>query len=370
LPGLSAPAIPGTAVHQVHTLHLPGDPPNVYMTALTVDGLQPGSGGVGSLDLLTGKYDVLTDTFTPDNFASSLNSSGIEFGLSFYHDGLVAVWDINNGPPPQLATRPNLTSPWQTRGTIGGMHSATYYDPAIANINGQPHLIYIFGNDIVAAPINLTTNAISGARFVLVNPARAGSQANSPTPIVDSTGELIGLSHHDVLGADNDHYLSLDLDPTTPAVILHDTTTWINNGGFIGGRFFDGESTTPYHVLAIDKFWFTGGRAAIGTTMEIRAFVPPTTSPNPYLSWTLISSAFAVTPTPVPLVGGLLALNPAVIVDISMPPHNNANGTSLTSLPVPNDPTLRNLKIPAQGITFDTAALRLQFTNTAALTIL
>ncbi len=364
---LCTPAVPGTGVQQVHMVHLPSDPPQVFLCGLTISGLPAANGGVGGTDLLSGKYDALTDTFTPDLDAAALNASGTEFGLTFHPNGLHCVFDRLPGPP-QLASRPNTNSPFVMVGPITGLASQSYYDPALAVYQGQPHLVHVLLLDIAMTPINLATGAVSGASVLLVRGAQLNSTANSPSPICDSAGEIIGLSHHDVLSNDNDHYLSVDLDPNTPSVLFNDTSTWTNNGGFAGGRFFDAEYTpSPYHVFSIDSYWFTGGRASIGSNMEVRAFAPPTTSNDVWLSYVLGSTQFAAAPIPIPGVGGMLGLNMSMLIALSMPAHNNANGESLLVIAVPNNPALVGNKIPAQSITVQLGTGQMAFGNTAQL---
>ncbi|MGE0145133.1 MAG: hypothetical protein AB7I19_18075 [Planctomycetota bacterium] len=367
-PSLSAGSVPGSNVQQVHLVPLPGSPSNQYLVGLTAGALQAGFGGVGGTDLLTGIYDSLTDTFAPDNLAAALNTSGTEFGLMISHDGLLAVFDRLPGLP-QLATRSAVGAPWSLVGTITGLPTQSYYDPALARYRGAWHLLHVLGSDIAMTPIDVTTGALTGASRVLVQSAIVGSTANSPTPVVDSNGELIGLSHHDVVGSDNDHYMSMDLDPLTSSVLLNDTTTWTNNGGFVGGRFFDAEnSPAPYHVFSIDTYWCTGGRAPVGGAMELRVFTPPSNAAPIYVSYMLFGGAFTVSGVTIPGINGALGLA-NVIAAASMPPHDNANGTSLLTLMVPNQPALSGLVLPVQSLTLDVTGGTLNLGNTAAMTI-
>lgn len=367
-PGLSTPAIPGTNVQQVYLVHLPSDPPNVYLGALTVAGLSAGFGGVGSTDLLAGRYDVLTDVFTPNSEAAALNTTGTEFGLMYHHTGLHAVFDKLPGQP-WLAARAALNSPWQIVGQITGLPGQSYYDPALADFNGQTYLLHVLGTNIAMTPINLATAALTGPSTVIVNQARIGSTANSPTPVLDTQGQLIGLSHHDVLASDNDHYMSLDFDPTTPAVLMHDASTWRNNGGFVGGRFFDAESTTPYHVFAMDTYWFTGGRGPIGGVMDVFAYTPPTGASEIYASFLFIGGGFLPSGLPVPPIPGLLGIDISTLVMVSFPTHNNANGEALLQLAIPNVSSLRGRSLPAQSATFRVTTNAVTLANTAALSI-
>lgn len=368
-PGLNPGPVPGASVQQVHMVHLAGDPANVFLTAMTVTGLS-GFGGVGGSDLLTGSYDVLTDTFTPDADAGGLNTGGTEFGLMLHHTGLFAAFDRLPGLP-HFARRTATGQPWIDVGTINGLPSQSYYDPALADYQGQTYLLHVLGFDIAMTPIDVSTGQLTGASRVIVRAARTGSTANSPTPVLAPNGELIGLSHHDVLASDNDHYMSLDLDPLTPAVLMNDTTTWTNNGGFVGGRFFDAESSpSPYHVFSMDTFWCTGGRGPIGSTIDVTMYTPPTTGTEFYLSGLVLSLGFSPTGLTIPGFQGQIGVQLQTAVwNGSLILHDNNNGVALASIAVPNTPSLSGIRLAAQSATVEVASNVFRFGNTAALIV-
>jgi hypothetical protein len=364
-PNLSAPVIPVSGVAQIQLIHLPGDPPNIYSACMTVYGL-----GVGAEDLLCGSYDVLTDTLTTNNDAAALNTTGTDFGLMQHHTGLFAVFDRLPGPP-HLATRTAVGQPWVDFGPIGGLPSQSYYDPALADYQGQPHLLHVLGVNIAMSPIDLTTGQLTGPSVVIASAARAGSTANSPTPIVGPNGELIGISHHDVLGADNDHYISLDLDFNTPALLVNDTTTWTNNGGYIGGRFFDAESSpAPYHVLSFDTYWCTGGRASVGDTIHVAFHVPPAMPPtHVHLSAMLLANDFAP-PITVPGIQGQLGLQlSSVFWPGQLLLHDNTTGTASLAIAVPPVPAFSGIQFAMQSVTTDVMSNTFTFGNTARFAI-
>jgi hypothetical protein len=217
--------------------------------------------------------------------------------------------------------------------------------------------------------IDLNTGAL-GTSTVIVHAPVSGATANSPTPVLDLSGQLIGVSHHSVLGADNDHYLSLDLDPNTPALLVHDATTWRNNGGFIGGRFFDAESAAPtYHVLAIDTFWFTGGRAQPGGAMSVRFFSPPTTTLEFYFSLIAVNNTFLPSPMPFAPALGQLGVQPVGAATALFLQHDNNNGEASVTWNIPNQPSLHGTHMAAQSVTLAALASQIYFGNTAMLTI-
>ena len=166
-PNLSAPVIPGTAIEQIHMIHLPTDPPNVFLCGMTIQSLPVALGGVGSRDLLTGKYDAVTDTFTPDANAAALNTTNYEFGLTLHHSGLWATFDDYTTVGVSLAKRASVGAPWTLVGRLGGLPAQTYYDPVLADYNGQTMLLYVLGNDIVMTPIDLNTASLVGATTII-----------------------------------------------------------------------------------------------------------------------------------------------------------------------------------------------------------
>jgi len=369
-PGFMQPPVPGTGLEQVHMVALPGDPAGTWTCSLTVENLPAGNGGVGGTDLLTGKYDALTDTFTPDNpnLAANLNTSGTEFGLVVHSSGLWAVLDRLPGSPI-LCNRANLTAPWTPLGPLQGLPSQSYYDPSLATYNGQLVLVHVWGNDIGMSVIN-TAGISVGPATLIARANRSGATANSPTPIVDSNGELIGISHHDVINAtgDNDHFISMDLDPNTASVMFIDTTTWINNGGFCGGNFYDAEAITPYQIFDVQSAWWTGGRSGINANMEISAYIPPSNTPGS-ISFFFASRRFLTTAISLPGIGGQLGIDPSFLIYFDIGVHTAATGQAATTLPIPNDPSLHNLVLPAQGVTFNAITNALNFMNTASLTV-
>ncbi|MFO1078868.1 MAG: hypothetical protein U1E73_14190 [Planctomycetota bacterium] len=368
-PGIASGPVPAGDVQQVHFVHLPTDPPNVFYCGVTSTSLSGTYGGVGGSDVLCGSYDVLTDTFTPNSHAAALNTSGTEFGLTIHSSGLLAVFDRLPGLP-WLASRSALNAPWQIVAQISGLPSQSYYDPSLATYHGQLYLLHVYGTDIAMSPIDPVTAALTGPSVVIVHGATATSTANSPTPVTDPNGELIGVSHHDLVGGDNDHFMSLDLDPNTPAILMNDTTTWTNNGGFIGGSFFDAEYTpSPYHTIRIDTFWFTGGRARIGTTLYVRMFSPPTTGPEIYLSLYAASGAFLPAGLSIPGIQGLVGINPNGAFATSLVLHNNQNGEAVSSFNVPNSPGLTGARLPMQCATLEANSNTIHIGNTASLTI-
>jgi len=117
LPGFLASWVPVGGVLHMHLTHLPSDPPSVFYCTATVKLSN------FDWDLVCGSYDVLTDTFTPNNEAAALNTSpGREIGLTPHHTWLFAVFErvfaATNLAEAWLASRPATGQPWQIAGQI------------------------------------------------------------------------------------------------------------------------------------------------------------------------------------------------------------------------------------------------------------
>ena len=88
----TAANLPGAGHHQIHMIPYPNQPGS-FIVALTADNLPTANGGLGGYDLVTGVFDAVKQTFTPDLHAAGLNGAQNEFGLMLYHDGLLAVYE-------------------------------------------------------------------------------------------------------------------------------------------------------------------------------------------------------------------------------------------------------------------------------------
>lgn len=367
LPGLNAFG----PVLDVDLVHQPGDPPNVFYCALTL------RISASNYDLLCGSYDVLSDTFTPNNDAAALNTSAQEIGLRFHHSGLLAIFD--RAQWAWLASRPAVGQPWQIVGQVAWpTPPGAGLQASLADYRGQSNVVYTFvngiGTQIWIQPIDLTTAVMFGQRTEIVRASINGYCFN-PTPVTDPSGELLGVSHGDVwmMPPPNhlDHHMSLDLDVSTPSVLMYATTStnW-SPGGFVGGRFFDIHgSGTSMQVLAIDTFWFAGGRAPIGGTMHVRMFSPPTAGPQSYLSLLAVGPAFLPVGVPVAPLQGLLGIDPIGGWTSPWFLHDNANGEANVAIPIPNTPGLSGLSLPAQSVTWEMGSGALYLGNTARLAV-
>jgi len=364
--GLSPGRLGVAGVHQIHMVRLPEDPAGSWRCALTVDGLAASRGGRGGLDFLTGLYDPETDTFAADGDAATLNTAGDEFGLMLHAEGLLAAYE--RAGQVVIGKRLDVQAPWQALGPVRDLPVQSYYDPALANVDGRLHLLFNRAPAIDIVEIELVSLSLVGQPTPVVLPARAGSFANSPTPIVDANGNLVGLSHHDVLGADNDHYLALDLDPATPSLPAVDSPGWSHNGGFAGGAFFAAErAPTGNTVSRTGLSWMPPARGRPGDDLFLEVFANAPTVPEPMNPPPgMLTPRFLPAPISIPGFENVLGVDPLGML-LVFGTVDHSTGRAGIWIPIPPDPWLAGVELAAQALLL--AQGRLQFTNTAPVQI-
>lgn len=364
--GLSPGQVPAAEVLQVQLARLPGDPLGTWTVAMTVVGLSPAWGGQGGSDLLIGRYDPVAENFLPTLVAAQCNTPGTEFGAMLDSRGLELVFERDGFA--HRARRSTVAGSFDPGRRIENLPDHPYYDPAIGNVNGQRVLFYVADGSIRMARFDDGVGDVLGPGIVVVQPVQPGATPNSPTPLFDLRGDVRGLSHHELLGSDNDHYLTLDLDPATPSHLVLDTPTWLNNGGFAGGKFFSAENApSPYHVVGLDTVWMTGAEAQVGTSLRASMFVPPSAGDVSF-SWLLFGAAYSPFPLPLPGIQGKLGLDPgSVFASVPVGSHIARTGEVAYVLIVPNDPALAGAVVPTQGVTQRNG--QFLFTNTSSLRV-
>jgi hypothetical protein len=368
-PGLNPPAVPATEVLQIQLVRLSSDPFGTWTVALSVRGLAAAWGGRGGGDLLLGRYDAVNDRFVPSTAAAACNTAGTEFGGMLDARGLNLVFERDGRITH--ARRPAVALAFGVGQQVANVpeNTRSYYDPSLGSVDGDPVLFYHLDGQIRMDLFDPAASALFGPSVTVVQPRNAAAEANSPTPLFDRAGEVHGLLHHDLVGSDNDMYLTLDLDPTTPSHLLLDTPTWLNNGGFAGGKFFSAENApSPYHVIQLEAVWMSGCDALIDRTATLDFFVPPAPA-DVSVSFLLMGTRYAATSIPIPGIGGSLGLDPAALaLTLPVGTHDAASGQATFAMQVPNDPGLFGVQIPVQGLT-QTVGRGWSFTNTSSLRV-
>lgn len=375
--GLNAWA-PGVQVRHVHFVHLPGNPPEVFYGVANVRHLPTALGGVGDWDLVAGRYDVVTDTFSPTLEAAPLNQFEADLNLTLHHSGRHAVFGRETGPLARtmwLATRPAIGQPWQVVGPIQSAWASSAphsRHPALVDDGGQPFLLHTHGGRVARSPIDLAVARLTAPPTIVANPT-GNVFAEAPFPVTAPNGELIGFA----LGERSsfnigsiDLRLALDLDPNTPSTLVHHGNGGSLPGGHIGGRFFAGQEQSGVPSLrAIETCWFTGGRAPIGGTLVVRMYSPPTAGPELYLTAFVASSHFLAAGVPMPPLQGLVGIEPASAWTSPLFVHDNRNGEAQATFAIPNVAALSGARLPAQCATIEATTGALYLGNTAWLRV-
>jgi hypothetical protein len=359
--------VPASGVAQVSHVVLPKDAAGVWTTCMSVTGLSATYGSAGGYDLLLGSYDRNTGTYTPNNLAAALNSSGTEFGLMLDPTGLHAVFDRDAGV--FYSTRASQGVAFGAPVQVAGI-TATYVDPSLGYIGGKLTIIYALNNDIVMQPLDVSNPAaptVTGTPTIIAK--SAGGTLNSPTPISGPDGDVEGLYFASLTGSDNDMCWASSLDPNDGWVVIIDTADWINNGGVAGGLLTHaGPANAQNAAYAASTAWILGDTEPIGGTADIcGAFVNAGTAPG----LTLLFMAPALRPAPfgVPGIGGEFGLQLTTFSFFGAMAHVNAHERGALKFPIPQDPNFKGFTLWFQGLAVDTTNNVLTLTNTAPVHI-
>jgi hypothetical protein len=270
-----------------------------------------------------------------------------------------------------LARRNGPDDAFFSMGQVQGLPESGWYDPALADVFGEMHLLFAstYSQEIMLARLDLSDRSIGSPRAI-VRTSRPSGIPNSPCPIVSSSGELLGVSHFDKVGLDNDHYLALDFDPETPSLRFVDTPAWHGNGGFASGTFFSIEQTAllTNRVVSYDAPWWAGGQGYAGETLDLVFYGPPQVEPR-FSAVLGLGGSFL--PSPIAISGfGSLGIEPlgSIWLDVGM--IDGPSGQARLPLPIPDDNELRNVLVPAQSVAFDLFTNQVILGNTAGLRIL
>lgn len=360
--------VPGQGFGQINLLRLPGDAPGTWTACLTMlSGLPAANGGVGSYDLLMGKYDAVNGTFTPNLEAAALNSSGVEFGLMLDTTGLHAVFDRATGVFYANRANPtaNFGAPVQVTGITG-----TYVDPALGYVGKQLMIFYAANNDLVMQPLDISNPAapkVTGTATVVVK--STGGTLNSPTPITGPDGDVEGLWHATLTSSDNDMCWANSLNPADGFVVVVDTTTWINNGGVAGGTLFHaGPNNATYSAFELDVAWMLGDEVQPGGTVDLFGAFPRQKN-APGVTAVFLSGGLLPNPVTVPGFGGQLAIDVVTLSYLGAMAHPDASDRGSLSFGIPKDTGLIGATVRCQGVSVDPSTLTATLTNDAIIRV-
>jgi len=347
---------------------LPGLTAGQFCVSMTNAGLSSTYGNAGATGMCMGLYDrsVATPVFTPNTMANKMNPATGEgvFGLMIENrDGLYAVCDWASGVriSSRKTNSDDFHDPILVTTATGTPVLGTYVDPAVAYIKGVLHMLYVnpYGR-IVRRPFLLLHGGSNGelTSAELQGPERdtvitTAATTHSPTPMCDSTGELLGIFYHKTVSGDSDAHLKSGTHLADFQGDVNDEAGWQNNGAVLGGTFVSANSAAvPGYskARARNMAWLLASRPSVGTNMTVQmgchnsgiAGVPPTMT---------VYAALANMPAlALPGINGFLGINPApVLLPIFGVAIPTLEGRAEFTIPVPNDPTIKGFALPIQG---------------------
>jgi len=359
---------------------VPGtDGPGQWTTALTVRGLHKNYGGASLARnyLLLGQLDRRRGTFKPNLQAKALNSlTADHFGLMLEPSkGLLAVFDRNDGV--YFSARSSGGAAFSTPVKVRGI-SSRWVDPALGYVQGSLRIFYAQRTQrssvIVMQSLKVTQNplsaAVSGSPITVVQ-AHPKAIVHSPTPIINSKGEVHGLWLAQRVGNDSDMYFKAGLDLSEPHVRTFDNSSWLNNGAVAGGSLYAANYGNSYaSVLEAPATWLVGADTRRGGIAEVFGGAPLTGKTTNFAQ--LLTSSGTTHPLSIPGFYGKLVLNPLQLMVVGSPRALDADGRYGWRFAIPNDSSLIDTQFPVQSLSLGVSPGRitgLSFSNLAYLSI-
>ncbi len=346
----------------------PNDTAGKWTAALTVYDLATTYGGsAGGQYVIMGQYDTTgtTPTFTPSTLANNMNNTSKSpcFGLMIEgRDGLYAAVDWNDGP--HMSYRQDNKSAFAVPVKITAASGATplptasYLDPSLGYVDNKLKLFYIdratniMMQDITPTISNnvLTKADVQGQAVAVAN---MSIMPHSPTPIIDKNGEVRGLWLAGLSGSDSDMFFMPSLNTLDAPIKVFDNTAWMNNGGVAGGRLFFANTAVGTSASVGEVAWLLGSNTVInGTATMTLGCRNPKTTTGPVVSRVALSlnlNTGTATPIPIPGWNGGYALSGNILIFATMIGLGQ-DELAHWSQAVPNDPTLKGIRVAVQGL--------------------
>ncbi|MAE76921.1 MAG: hypothetical protein CMJ85_08645 [Planctomycetes bacterium] len=369
--------------------------PGVWTMGLTLSEVKPEFGNTNSKKaafpnadyVVIGTLDEndtnVASAFKPLTIGAKLNNpDGSNFGLNLcpYRGGSIVLAVVDHGSGPRFG----MASPAVLgfHGTLAIPGLASYVDPDIGLINGEPWVVYVAGVNIVMGKldiskvvVNNTTKTISGSvSFVpgsavtIAVPSASGRNPHSPCFIKGSNGEVHGLHMAERAANDSDYYIAGDLHSGTQIQLVtegNNPTAWLNNGGQAGGTIYyanSGSNTGFYSAIhSVEAGWMGGGQLSMGARSNglaslLMAVKEQNSGPNVAIP---ILGLAGELPAPIAIPGftGKLGLNPAGFLTLTPVVISNADERGEMSLAAfPQIKALAGINLPVQTLFIDPGA--------------
>lgn len=339
-----------------------------FHMCMTVTNLSTFYGGAGGQDVIMGKVSWASGSpvFTPNTMANNLNTTGNVFGMMIdTKNGNYASVDWPTGP--MLAYRAANVLPFDAPVAITGA-TGPYVDPAVAYVDDKLVLFWIVGLDVHMAPLSTT---ITGGKLTAASVGTStavisiGNQSHSPTPLPDSTGNVMGFWFASLVGSDSDMHFKSMLPSTTAHTKCWDTTGWLNNGGVAGGHFLCADSGISYAALQEGEGYFMMSNTDIDTTTAapLKIRIAGLTGTPSICSSTMGISLKTALPVALPGLLGEFALDTTILLLIGGPTITTKD--EVAELSLPSNAGLKGLSLAVQAVINPTdPGLTASFTST------
>jgi len=393
VPSLGAQAAPGVirspAVNkafpanqhlmQVYADQLPGDAPGAFTCCLSFQ-----TSPTSPPDVVIGHYDQTRGTFTPTTEANALNTTTLgEFGLALEPRlGRYAVFAQAANPNSPMkhffAQRARAGLPFAAPVQISGVPASTF-QTALGYVDGKLELFYPRSDQkaLVMHDLDITNPKapkLTGTAQVVAVPTASNRYVTPLSTITGPDGDVEGLLFSEGTRGIPDAQLVFQagLDPKRPGMVVvpdcgagcapaYATVA----GGRILFRGFRQNAANAIHDVEVA--WILGDVVKPGGTADIVGAVSP--SPNAITLVMLSNGVTQQIKLPSPLDVGFFALDSSSTFLLGALTHNDASQRGRMSFPVPNDPRLTGVRAAVQGLSFDSNARPLAWTNTAWLDV-
>jgi hypothetical protein len=368
-----------TPVADVSTDRLPGDGPGIFTCSLTVM-VAP-----GTRNLVIGRYDQGSGTFTRTNEAGALNTMGREDGLSLDPRlGRYAVFTRGTAAGPSsyhFSARLRAGLPFPAPVKISGVPTGTFYI-FLGYVGGVLKLFYaqpaktissLPYTTIVMQTLNIKTPTapfLTGQPQVVAQSSVAQQLIQPSSFITGPSGDVEGLIYAEGTPptfVNTQFFFQAGLVPGRSASVLVPgcgTKCKLYDAAVAGGRInFTADANGLPQVQEADTAWLMGDIVKIGTTGTVFGAV---SSPGNIAVTVVLLSTVPIPKVklPAPFNVGHLGVNLASSLVLGTLVHATATQRGNMKFPVPNNPALRGVSLAIQGLSFG-AGKPLAWTNTA-----
>jgi hypothetical protein len=365
--------IPASAVDEI-TLFRMRDPknktwidrPGIWTAVLTVRGLPTKWGGKGSTDSFLGKFDSQNHTFTPSTHAAKLNIFGNDSSFQLDPTGLYAVIDRDDAFyfASRTATNTAFGTPVPIQGRIGSFIKS-FEAPALGWVGGKLKLFWgesgIFMADLDIT--NLAKPKVS-PKTTWVKLTGPKQNVSIPVPITGPDGDTEGMIVTYFPGGFNaDIAFMEDLNPQTNLHTVIDNKLYLDTGAIMGGLILTANRNSTTVVQQVEASWLLGDVEKVGGTLDLMAGTPK--KGKGAVLTAVFASFSTIKAAPITGFFGALGIAPAGIFPLVNLLHVDASEMAQISVPIPNLPGLKGLKLPIQGVSIDSILNTRAFTNTA-----